>query len=109
MSIQSTHERAAPSRNGFVFLGLGALVLVVAVALLVSRPGGATAVALVVAILIGLWCLLGLYMLQPNQAALLLLFGDYRGTDRSEGLRWPTCSMPRRRSRSAPTTSTAKS
>jgi regulator of protease activity HflC (stomatin/prohibitin superfamily) len=27
-------------------------------------------------------------MLQPNQAALLLLFGDYRGTDRSSGLRW---------------------
>jgi regulator of protease activity HflC (stomatin/prohibitin superfamily) len=27
-------------------------------------------------------------MLQPNQAALLLLFGDYRGTDRNEGLRW---------------------
>jgi regulator of protease activity HflC (stomatin/prohibitin superfamily) len=27
-------------------------------------------------------------MLQPNQAALLLLFGNYRGTDRSRGLRW---------------------
>jgi regulator of protease activity HflC (stomatin/prohibitin superfamily) len=30
----------------------------------------------------------GLYMLQPNEAALLLLFGAYRGTDRSAGLRW---------------------
>jgi regulator of protease activity HflC (stomatin/prohibitin superfamily) len=27
-------------------------------------------------------------MLQPNQAALLLLFGNYRGTDRTGGLRW---------------------
>ena len=27
-------------------------------------------------------------MLQPNQAALLLLFGSYRGTDRERGLRW---------------------
>jgi regulator of protease activity HflC (stomatin/prohibitin superfamily) len=27
-------------------------------------------------------------MLQPNQAAILLLFGSYRGTDRSHGLRW---------------------
>jgi regulator of protease activity HflC (stomatin/prohibitin superfamily) len=27
-------------------------------------------------------------MLQPKQAALLLLFGEYRGTDRADGLRW---------------------
>jgi len=27
------------------------------------------------------------YMVQPNQAAVLLLFGDYRGTDRTPGLR----------------------
>ena len=27
-------------------------------------------------------------MLQPNQAALLTLFGSYRGTDRGDGLRW---------------------
>ncbi len=30
----------------------------------------------------------GIYMLQPNQSALLMLFGDYRGTDYSTGLRW---------------------
>jgi len=42
----------------------------------------------VLGMLAGAWCLGGLYMLQPNQAALLTLFGSYRGTDRSEGLRW---------------------
>jgi regulator of protease activity HflC (stomatin/prohibitin superfamily) len=30
----------------------------------------------------------GFYMIQPNQAAAITLFGDYRGTDRSHGLRW---------------------
>ena len=30
----------------------------------------------------------GLYMLQPNESAILTLFGQYIGTDRSEGLRW---------------------
>jgi regulator of protease activity HflC (stomatin/prohibitin superfamily) len=30
----------------------------------------------------------GFYLLQPNQAAAILLFGDYRGTDRKNGLRW---------------------
>ncbi|MEA3264864.1 MAG: SPFH domain-containing protein [Pseudomonadota bacterium] len=30
----------------------------------------------------------GFYMIQPNQAAAITLFGAYRGTDRNEGLRW---------------------
>ncbi|WP_413071733.1 SPFH domain-containing protein [Sphingomonas sp. 1P08PE] len=30
----------------------------------------------------------GFYMLQPNQAAAITLFGAYRGTDRTAGLRW---------------------
>jgi len=30
----------------------------------------------------------GIYILQPNQSALLMLFGAYRGTDYSSGLRW---------------------
>jgi regulator of protease activity HflC (stomatin/prohibitin superfamily) len=30
----------------------------------------------------------GVYMLQPNQSALLMLFGEYRGTDYATGLRW---------------------
>ncbi len=30
----------------------------------------------------------GFFMIQPNQAAVLTLFGAYRGTERREGLRW---------------------
>lgn len=30
----------------------------------------------------------GFYMIQPNQAAAITLFGAYRGTDRNHGLRW---------------------
>jgi regulator of protease activity HflC (stomatin/prohibitin superfamily) len=32
--------------------------------------------------------LLGFYTLQPNEAAAILLFGQYKGTDRTNGLRW---------------------
>ena len=32
--------------------------------------------------------LIGFYLLQPNQAAAIQLFGSYRGTDRNTGLRW---------------------
>ena len=30
----------------------------------------------------------GFYVLQPNQAAAIILFGSYKGTDRATGLRW---------------------
>ena len=30
----------------------------------------------------------GFYVLQPNQAAAIMLFGSYNGTDRATGLRW---------------------
>ena len=42
----------------------------------------------VVAVIAFFFLLKGIYMLQPNQSALLILFGDYRGTDYSTGLRW---------------------
>ena len=36
-------------------------------------------------------------MLQPREAAILTLFGEYRGTDRSEGLRWANPLYAKRR------------
>jgi regulator of protease activity HflC (stomatin/prohibitin superfamily) len=39
----------------------------------------------------------GLYMLQPNQSALLMLFGSYRGTDYSTGLRWANPLLNRKK------------
>ena len=39
----------------------------------------------------------GFYMLQPNQAAAITLFGSYKGTDRATGLRWVLPWMGRRK------------
>src|SRR4051812_27110237 len=39
-------------------------------------------------LLAGVFVLAGLYMLNPNQAAALTLFGAYIGSDRGAGLRW---------------------
>ena len=39
----------------------------------------------------------GFFMLQPNQAAAITLFGDYRGTDRTTGLRWVLPWMMRKK------------
>ena len=42
----------------------------------------------VILLVAGVFIANGLYMLQPNETAILTLFGKYVGTDRSEGLRW---------------------
>jgi regulator of protease activity HflC (stomatin/prohibitin superfamily) len=84
-----SQERAAHSANGFIYvlIGLAALVLAIVVAR-AAGGGGMVFLAVFVGLLVPCWCWAGLYVLQPNQAALLMFFGSYRGTDRAEGLRW---------------------
>ena len=79
-------ERSSPS--GYLWVAIG-IALVAAGIFLVVRPMGLPFLALgIVLIVLGAFTVAGLYMLQPNEAAILLLFGEYVGTDRSEGLRW---------------------
>lgn len=88
MKRTASQERAASSGNGFVYVVIGVGLMLGAIFLLLSRPSPMMAGLFAVCMLLGVACLAGLYMLQPNQAVLLTLFGSYRGTDRSEGLRW---------------------
>jgi regulator of protease activity HflC (stomatin/prohibitin superfamily) len=88
MDKQASEERVASSGNGFAYMGIGLLAMLATGAMLLGRPSPLTVGLFVLGVLTGAWCLAGLYMLQPNQAALLLLFGSYRGTDRGDGLRW---------------------
>jgi len=88
MNKQPSQEREASSANGFVYVIAGLLIAVVVIFLVLSRPSPMLGLVFGAGMLIAAWCLAGLYMLQPNQAALLTLFGAYRGTDRSDGLRW---------------------
>jgi hypothetical protein len=79
----ASEEISRGSANGYLMLFLGLIAIAAGGAILRGAPIiGAPLV------IIGVLLLSGIYMLQPNQAALLLLFGDYRGTDRSSGLRW---------------------
>ncbi len=89
MNKQASQERIAHSANGFAYILIGLVALLLAVFLLVARPAPLMVVLALVAGFLALWwCWGGLYILQPNQAALLMFFGSYRGTDRHEGLRW---------------------
>jgi len=83
-------ERPLSSANGYIAALAGVLLIGLTVLSFIAMPGlGLMALALrIVLIVVGIACLAGLYMLQPREAAILTLFGEYRGTDRSEGLRW---------------------
>ncbi|MGB7739829.1 MAG: SPFH domain-containing protein [Steroidobacteraceae bacterium] len=88
--MSRTGEIERRTVSGYVGLGIGLALLAVAV-FFILNVGVAGPQALVMAaplFILGAFVLSGLYMLQPNEAAILLLFGAYKGTDRTEGLRW---------------------
>jgi len=88
MNKQASQERQASSANGFVYVVAGLVIAFAVIFLVLSRPSPLFGLTFGIGMLATAWCLAGLYMLQPNQAALLTLFGSYRGTDRGDGLRW---------------------
>ena len=69
---------------------LALLVAALAAAWIALDSGGAPVQFVLAALagLVALLCLLGLYMVEPNQAAVLSLFGKYVGTAKESGLRW---------------------
>jgi regulator of protease activity HflC (stomatin/prohibitin superfamily) len=69
---------------------LGVVVLAGGIAWTLLQNGGEIILALGSAPLIVVAVLLlgGFYQLQPNEAAVITLFGNYKGTDRRSGLRW---------------------
>ncbi len=85
-------EQPIATMNGFVVLAVG-LAIIIGGGVLISRSislnglSWATLVIGVVLVLAGVLLLAGLYTLQPNEAAILQLFGAYRGTSRTPGLR----------------------
>jgi regulator of protease activity HflC (stomatin/prohibitin superfamily) len=86
--VPRTKEIHRSTSSGYAWIVVG-LALVAAGIFMVMRPMGLAGLAIgIVAILAGAFVFAGLYMLQPNEAAILLLFGEYVGTDRTEGLRW---------------------
>jgi regulator of protease activity HflC (stomatin/prohibitin superfamily) len=84
---EGTFEKPYLTMNGIaMLLLLIALVAVTVVGFVVLRQRFALP-----AIFIGVafaFIAAGFFMLQPNEAGVLTLFGDYLGTERSPGLRW---------------------
>jgi len=89
-AMVASFESPASTFNGYIFL----LLLLVSMALPVLGVGmakGGNPLGFAIMIVSGIAFLLiisGFYMLNPNEAAAIQLFGSYKGTDRNTGLRW---------------------
>jgi len=96
-AMNVSRERPAWSTSGYLMLVVF-LALLFLLFLRITTLGNAEAETTsgLVGILSGVFALpvaliviaKGFYMIQPNQAAAITLFGAYRGTDRNHGLRW---------------------
>jgi len=84
---EGTHEKSYATANGIaMLLLLIGMVLAEGAGLVMLRQGfvlPAIGLGIAIAFVAG-----GFFMLQPNEAGVLTLFGDYLGTDRTSGLRW---------------------
>lgn len=92
IALNSSRERLASTASGYLMLFvllLGLIAQVWAIVELASENKGPLQLAtVIVAPFVLIFVASGFYMLQPNQAAAITLFGDYKGTDRATGLRW---------------------
>jgi regulator of protease activity HflC (stomatin/prohibitin superfamily) len=92
---KSAHaEREITTWNGFISLFLGVALLAAGIwelahGIAVERPASllVTVLMFIALVVAGALLLAGLYTVQPNEAAILQLFGSYRGSTRVSGLR----------------------
>jgi regulator of protease activity HflC (stomatin/prohibitin superfamily) len=85
-----SQEIERKTTSGYTMLTVGLAIIAAGLFMLVNLPAAGPRVLFISVplIVLGVFVLAGLYMLQPNEGAILLLFGEYKGTDRAEGLRW---------------------
>ena len=89
--LNRTQERKANTNNGGFMLLVTLLLLVALVWMvieLIRYENGANGIAVLVLSIAFTLVLCGFYTLQPNEGAVITLFGNYKGTDRQPGLRW---------------------
>jgi regulator of protease activity HflC (stomatin/prohibitin superfamily) len=91
IALTPTSEREAVTSGGYVMLIvllLAILADIYGIQRIGPAPDALSFGIVIVATLVFVLVMPGFYMLQPNQAAAITLFGEYRGTDRATGLRW---------------------
>ena len=84
-------EKASNGSSGLGMLLLFLLLFFASIGALLRSVLAAWGLGVIASVLVSIASILGiagLYVVNPNQAKVLQLFGDYRGTTRTAGLRW---------------------
>lgn len=95
-----SREVGASSFNGYLFLLLWLLTIAGGVWGVFEINTGDEAIgggALGLSVFLFAFIIGGFFMIQPNQAVVLTLFGEYKGTERTHGLRWTWPWMGRKK------------
>ena len=91
-ALNRSRETRAATQSGYLMLLVWLLLAGVAAWAVVTNINGVEAAwkwgVLIAAAIAGTVILCGFYLINPNEAAAIQLFGAYKGTDRDEGLRW---------------------
>jgi len=99
-TVQSTasQERAVSAQNGWITLPVLIVFFLGDIALLIfaikdgiettGQPHGWLVVLSLLLLPVCILLMTGFFTLQPNEARVLVLFGDYRGTVRTSGFHW---------------------
>ncbi|HMT40454.1 MAG TPA: SPFH domain-containing protein [Sphingorhabdus sp.] len=92
VSLNASKERGARTYSGYLMFAVAMLLLGVFIWSIfnaIEMQGGMGRIGASIGWFVAFTIASsGFYMLQPNQAASITMFGSYQGTDRKEGLRW---------------------
>jgi regulator of protease activity HflC (stomatin/prohibitin superfamily) len=84
-------EHARTGLNGYLMLAVGVAILGLGIFFLargVQTEAPVFAIGLVVCVLLGVLTLAGLFIVNPNDSRVLVLFGTYKGTVKANGFFW---------------------
>jgi regulator of protease activity HflC (stomatin/prohibitin superfamily) len=91
-ALRQSQERPARTMSGYLMLLLLLVLMVGTPFLAVTRAAAhdpaAAGLSAVIGAIAFLFVACGFFLLQPNQAVVITLFGEYKGTERTTGLRW---------------------
>lgn len=97
-TLHSNPEREVTVQNGWLFLPISIALELGSIALFIhsiavseshdGHPAWLQFVAGILGIIFAALLMAGLFSLQPNEARVLVLFGQYRGTVRQSGFHW---------------------
>jgi len=93
-------EKTVNTISGYLMLVVGLFLIAVGVALLIildPNKNAWAAIPFIVLLIVAIYILAGLFVVNPNESKVMVLFGNYAGTARQSGFFWANSFMVKRK------------